>query len=232
MKGWYAFVDVLRTFFYPHIFFVTLLNSGMISCAFAASYTAAPALLTKPWAWKFSNLGLSLIPVLIAAILVAVITGGCADYFANLVAKKRGRRLPENQLINLILPAICGLVGSILFGLAGSDKVKYPWAVFLLALGLITFGFLGANSIGAVYVLECFPHLAGPALVNIASFRCLIAFFLTFEVSNWVVDWGYLEAFSSYTGVIGLFCAAIPIVYIFGPGWRKRFSGMPYGEGK
>lgn len=48
-KGWHAFVDTLRTFFYPQIFFITMLNSGMIGAALAAAYTAAPNLLVAPW---------------------------------------------------------------------------------------------------------------------------------------------------------------------------------------
>lgn len=39
-KGFNAFIDTLRTFFYPQIFFITMLNSAMIGCAFAAGYTA------------------------------------------------------------------------------------------------------------------------------------------------------------------------------------------------
>lgn len=61
----------------------------------------------------------------------------------------------------------------------------------------MAFGFLGANTIGAVYVLECYPHLAGPALVNIASFRCLIAFVLSFKVSEWVANLVSLPSHSS-----------------------------------
>lgn len=49
LKGWHAFLDTLYTFFYPQIFFITMLNSAMIACAFAAGYTASPALLTAPW---------------------------------------------------------------------------------------------------------------------------------------------------------------------------------------
>lgn len=48
-KGWNAFVDTLRTFFYPQIFFITMLNSAMIATAFAAAYTVAPNLLVTPW---------------------------------------------------------------------------------------------------------------------------------------------------------------------------------------
>lgn len=160
-KGWRALIASLQTFFLPHIFFITMLNSAMIGAAFAASYTVSPALLTKPWSWPFLHLGLSLVGVLIAAIFVGFLTGFLADWTANAIAKKRGKRLPENQLINLVLPTVCALIGTVLFGLSGQDEAKYPWPVFIFALGLMTFGFLGANTIGAVYVLECYPHLAG-----------------------------------------------------------------------
>ncbi|OBR12565.1 Major facilitator superfamily transporter [Colletotrichum higginsianum IMI 349063] len=229
-KGWNAFVDTLRTFFYPQIFFITMLNSVMIACAFAAGYTVAPALLTAPWSWNFNLLGLCLLPVLVAAIAVVLVTGNAADWMANRIAKKRGVRVPENQLVNLIIPTIAGLVGSVIFGLAGSNQDKYSYFTFLTGLGLMAFGFLGANSIGAVYVLECYPHLAGPALVNIASFRCLLAFALSFKISDWVVEMGYFNAMMIYTGLIAAFAVSIPVVYHYGPAWRKRWPADNFGD--
>ncbi|KAJ0330738.1 hypothetical protein COL5a_003040 [Colletotrichum fioriniae] len=229
-KGWNAFVDTLRTFFYPQIFFITMLNSVMIACAFAAGYTVAPALLTAPWSWDFMNLGLCLVPVLIAAIAVALVTGSAADWMANRIAKKRGVRVPENQLVNLIIPTLAGIVGSIIFGLAGSNQAEYSYFTFLTGLGLMAFGFLGANTIGAVYVLECYPHLAGPALVNIASFRGLLAFILSFKISDWVVDMGYFDAMMIYTGLISAFAVFVPVVYFYGPAWRRRWPAEHFGD--
>ncbi|GKT48755.1 putative MFS-type transporter [Colletotrichum spaethianum] len=229
-KGWNAFVDTLRTFFYPQIFFITMLNSVMIACAFAAGYTVAPALLTAPWSWDFMLLGLCLMPILVAAIAVALVTGKAADWMANRIAKKRGARLPENQLVNLIIPTLCGIVGSVIFGLAGSDQKDYSYFTFLTGLGLMAFGFLGANTIGAVYVLECYPHLAGPALVNVASFRCLLAFVLSFKISDWVVEMGYFRSMMIYTGLISAFALFIPVVYVFGPAWRKRWPAEHFGD--
>ncbi|KAL0929797.1 major facilitator superfamily transporter [Colletotrichum truncatum] len=229
-KGWNAFLDTLRTFFYPHIFFITMLNSVMIACAFAAGYTIAPALLTAPWLWRFLNLGFCLLPILFAAVAVVFITGSAADWLANYIAKRRGVRVPENQLINLIIPTVSGLVGSVIFGLAGSNQAQYSYFVFLAGLGLMAFGFLGANSIGAVYVLECYPHLAGPALVNIASFRALLAFVLSFKISDWVVQMGYFGAMMIYTGLIGAFAISLPIVYVYGPAWRSRWPAEHFGD--
>jgi len=222
-KGAQAFMDTLHTFFYPSILFVTLLNGSVIASAFAAGFTAAPALIVQPWSWPFDHIGLCLIAVLIAVLPIVLITGTFADWTANLVAKKRGRRIPENQLINLALPWTCSLLGALLFGLSGGNQSKYPWVVFLLSLSLMTFGFLGTSTITTVYVLESYPHIAGPVLVNVATFRWLMAFFLILFASDWIVDLGYLRTFLIYVGCIGFFGAFIPVVYIFGPSWRARW---------
>lgn len=165
--------------------------------------------------------------MLVAALFVGLVQGKFADWSANQLAKKRGKRVPENQLINLVLPTLLGTLGSILFGLTGENQSDYHWMVFMIALAFLAFGFLGTSSIGTVYVLECYPYLAGPALVSIASFRFIIAFLLTFETANWIVNWGYLKTFALYTGLIGGFGCLIPIVYVFGAKWRRRWPGNP-----
>jgi len=228
-KGVDAFIDVLRTCLYPHIIFITILNSGFIGAGFAAAFTVCPALLVKPWNWPFVHVGFCLVAVLIGALLVGIITGGLADYVANFVARRRGNRIPENQLFNLILPSACGIIGCVVFGITGEQQEDYHWAVFLMALGMIAFGFLGCNSIGAVYVLECFPHLAGPALVNIASIRWIVAFFLVCWVPDWVLDLGYFKTYMIYTAIIAALSLTIPIVYYYGPIWRDMLPSESVG---
>jgi len=222
-KGGMALLDTMQTFFYPSILFVTLLNGSVIGAVFAAGFTAAPALLTQPWNWPFDHIGLCLIPVLIAALFVGIITGGVADWFANIVAKKRGARIPENQLINLALPWACSMLGALLFGVSAQHKEDYHWIVFLLSLAFMAFGFLGTSTITTVYVLECYPHIAGPALVNVASFRFIMAFFLTLWASDWILDLSYERTFLIYTGLVAGLGLFIPVVYFFGPTWRRIF---------
>lgn len=147
-----------------------------------------------------------------------------------MVAKRRGQRLPENQLINLALPWACSLLGALLFGLSGHDQEHYPWMVFLLGLAFMAFGFLGTSSITTVYVLESYPHMAGPALVNVASFRWIMAFFLTLWASDWIVDLGYKETFLIYVGLIAFFGLFIPVAFFYGPAWRRRFPGTKEGR--
>jgi len=224
-RGGIALWHTLQTFFYPHIFFVMLLNSATIAATLAAGYTIAPQLLAMPWQWPFIHLGFCLFVVIIAAFAVFLISGLLADGFANFMAKKRGSRDPEFQALNLIPPTLISMVGTVLFGIAGDDPSKYGWPTFLVGFGFIVYGFLATNSIGVVYVLECYPHLAGPALVNIGSFRSIIAFLLVFDVSVWIVDMGYLRTFAIYTGLLGGLILVVPVIFIFGEGWRKRWPG-------
>jgi MFS family permease len=224
-RGGVAVIHTLQTFFYPHILFITLLNSVTIATALAAGYTVSPQLLSQSWNWPFLHLGFLLFSVLIAAIAVFVISGYAADLFANWWAKKNGGRNLEIQVLNLIPPVLVSLIGSILFGIAGDNPSKYGWPTFLVGLGFIAYGFLATNSIGIVYVLECYPHMTGPALVNISSFRYIIAFLLVFDVSEWIASIGYLRTFGIYIGLLGGFILFIPIVFVFGPNWRERWPG-------
>ena len=59
--------------------------------------------------------------------------------------------------------------------------------------------------------------------MNIAAVRCLIAFFLSFRVAEWVAELGYTNSFMIYIGCIAFFALLMPLVYFFGPSWRKRF---------
>lgn len=207
-----------------------MLNSAVIAVALAAGYTTAPQLLTDPWSWPFYHLGFCLFPIIIAAVASFAVSGWGADLFANWLARKRGRRNPDVQVLILTFPCLVGLAGCLMFGFAGDNPEKFHWMMFLVGLAFIAFAFLATNTIGIVYVLESDPQLAGPSLVNIASFRCLIAFILSFRVSEWVAELGYMKTFIMYASILGAFILLIPVVYIWGEGWRKRWSSSPREE--
>jgi len=225
--GWNVFVSAMHTLYYPQILFITLLNGAMIASSFAAGYTVAEPLLVEPWAWPFSSVTLCLIPILMAAMGTVLVTGKFADMVCNWGAARRpgGKRVPEDQLLNLILPCVGGMTGLFLFGIAGNNPSKYPWPMFLTGLGLMTFGFLGCNTVGAVYVLEVYPEMAGAALLNIASIRYIIAFLLSFRIAEWIIEYGYFKSFLIYAAPMGLFTLMIPFLWYYGPAWKRRFPG-------
>ncbi|QIX00917.1 hypothetical protein AMS68_006434 [Peltaster fructicola] len=198
----------------------------MIGATIAADHPAAPPLIVQPWEWPCFYLTLCLIPILIASLGTILVTGRMADVVSNCGERRRpdGKRAPEDQLLNLVLPTISGVVGTLLCGIAGGPPTLYPWPVFLAGLGLLAFGLLGANTVGTVYVLEYYPEMGGSALLSIASIRYIVAFFLSFRISDWVVDSGcYFKSFLIYTLSMAVYAAMLPLLWRFGPAWRVRF---------
>lgn len=103
--------------------------------------------------------------------------------------------------------------------------MKYSWGMFLTGLGFMAFGFLGANTVGAVYVLEVYPEMSGSALLNIASIRYIIAFILSFRIADWIVTLGYFKSFLIYAIPMSVFASLIPFLWYFGPAWKVKFPG-------
>lgn len=177
--------------------------------------------------WPFTRITLCLIPVLLASLGTVLITGRVADLVCNWGARRRpgGKRTPEDQLLNLILPTLSGIIGTILYGVAGGNTEQYSWVMFLAGLGLMAFGFLGANTVGAVYVLELYPDMGGSALLNIASIRYIVAFILSFRISIWVVSLGYFGSFLIYCIPMCVFAGLLPLLWYYGPALKKRLPG-------
>lgn len=56
----------------------------------------------------------------------------------------------------------------------------------------------------------------------------MIAFILSFRVSEWIAEWGYLKSMVIYTAIMGAFALMIPVVYWYGESWRKRWPATKY----
>ena len=112
--------------------------------------------------WKFKTLGLAVVPIVIATPFVAFLGGWLADKVSNAVARRNGgRREPEGHLLNLVFPLISGIAGCVLFGYAAQNIKVVHWSVLLFSIFLIVLGFLTANTVLAVYIVESYPQWAG-----------------------------------------------------------------------
>ena len=56
---------------------------------------------------------------------------------------------------------LCGIAGCILFGYVGDHVKTTPSIVLLLSVFLIALGFLTANTVLSVYIVESYPQWAG-----------------------------------------------------------------------
>jgi MFS family permease len=175
--------------------------------------------------WKFKTLGLAVLPIVFATPFVWLFSGYLADKIANKVAKRTGRREPEAHLLTLIVPLFLGILGAILFGYAGSHILTVHWSMLLFGIFFVALSFLSANTIISVYVVESYPQWAGPVLVNISSFRCIIGFALSFRATTWVAQMGFMASFAIYAGVLAVLSCFLPFLYVYGKPLRKWTAG-------
>jgi hypothetical protein len=102
------------------------------------------------------------LPIVVATPFVWFFGGYMADKISNALARRNGgRREPEGHLLNLILPLIFGIVGCLLFGYAGQHINTTHWSVLITGIFLIALGFLTANTVLSVYIVESYPQWAG-----------------------------------------------------------------------
>lgn len=155
-----SMIDTVRTMFFPSVVWVIMVNSAFISIQNAAGQTGSSVLIAA--GWKFRNLGLAVVPIVIATPFVALLGGYVADKVSNAVAKRNGgRREAEGHLWNVIFPLICGIVGCLLFGFAAQNIRTQHWSVLLTGIFLIAVGYLTANTVLSVYIIESYPQWAG-----------------------------------------------------------------------
>ncbi|CAK7215967.1 hypothetical protein SBRCBS47491_002671 [Sporothrix bragantina] len=220
--GAVAFVEIVKTLVLPIVFYCILVNAVFIGVSLGSSATMSSVLLAAPYNWSISAIGLSVIAPSISSIFVMIVGGWLADVVVKRLAKKNGgKREAEMNLWNLIFPLFCGVFGCLLFGAGGQYVEKLSWMAILAATSILTFAFLTTNVIASVTVVESYPRLAGPVLVNVASFRNIIAFGFTYGIPIWVAKDGYMTIFSIFAGLIAFLSLFLPVFFIFGKRLRK-----------
>jgi hypothetical protein len=112
-----------------------------------------------------------------------------------------GVRKPEYRLTALIIPAVIGPVGILIFGLTAAAKT--PWIGPAIGYCLQGFGLTACGNIMATYAIDCCPgvsslvlekkenhanelQLAGEALVFFFAVRAIIACILALFGFDWI----------------------------------------------
>ncbi|KAF1812742.1 MFS general substrate transporter [Eremomyces bilateralis CBS 781.70] len=215
-----SFIYTAKSYFFPNIFWIVLLNSAMVAIASAAAQMVAPVLLAK--GWEFERLGFATFAILVASPVSWLICGKGGDALANYSAKKNGgNREPEMHLLNLIIPIACGCGGCILIGFGG-EHLELHWMVIISGMFLIAIMYLSGATISSVYCVESYPEWAGPVLINVSAFRSIVGFALSFKVSSWVEERGYMFIWIIYAIMLGVVSMGLPIMYVYGKDIRRE----------
>lgn len=159
-KSLWSLLSIVRCFFFPPVLWATMVSAIMAGATSAMGQTSATILITA--GWKFENLGLAGLAVIVAAPFIWLVSGWLADRISNHVARRRGgRREPENHLINIVVPAIFALTGFCVYGFAAENIARLPSAIVLVGKFLVVFGVVCTNTTLSVFLVESYPNFAG-----------------------------------------------------------------------
>lgn len=238
--------ETFKATFFPNVMWVIALNSIFVGALSATQQNAAAIILGLKL--NFNQLGLVVLPIVVATPFVWFFGGFLADKISNWQAKRNGgQREPESHLISLAFPLMAGIAGPLLFGYAGEHTDQRPLAFLLGGFFLIGFGGLTMNTLVSVYLVESYPNYAGyvplyqeifntwhesrtntkhrPVLVTMSSFRLIAGFLISFKSADMILAIGFLKTFGIYAAIMGLFSLMLPIVYKYGKRMRLWSAG-------
>jgi hypothetical protein len=161
-----------------------------------------------------------------AGIAAAAFTGWGMDKLAIRSAKKNGgKHTPEARLPIIILPSIVGVISTVIYGFSATYPAKYGWAGIVVTNSTFGFAFVSSLIFVTTFGVEVCPQAAGPAIVIAVGLKNVVAFAVSFGVTDLIHHAKGTISYGILAGIFGgVSLLAIP-VYFLNPKWREWTSG-------
>lgn len=136
-----------------------------------------------------NNLCPALTCYLVGNFIGAIFGGKLTDIYARRHARNNGGKfLPESRLVLLIVPAILGPCGLLMFGF-GAERSLH-WAILYVGFGLISI-VPAAASIAMTYVMDSYFEVAAEGLLVVNGIKNVVAYGFTYGFIPWTAKVGY-----------------------------------------
>ena len=133
--------------------------------------------------------------------------------------RNKGQFEPEYRLWCMIGPFVFGPIGLMLWGGALGDHLNLYIAI--AGTGISYAVVCAVATIGITYMVDSYKPLSADTITVLQIFRGIFAFAVSFTVTPWTLNSGYIKM-SGYMTLIegGVFLAAIPL-YLYGARIRR-----------
>jgi hypothetical protein len=215
MEGVYGFVNTFQVMLFPNVLWAFCLNGLTIGVQIAMGTTYGTVLHKAPYNFPDSSVSYINAGQIVMALIALPLLGNGSDAVIRWRARRNGGvHEPENRLLLLWIPLLCGVLSAALYGVAAQNPEHYHWFVYAFATTGYYFAFVGANIAAITYLLDSYPTRAGPILVVITAFRGFVSFGTSYGVAKFIETDGYDGAFGTYAGLTALFgLMGIPIFF-------------------
>ncbi|KAI0480967.1 MFS transporter-like protein [Xylariaceae sp. FL0804] len=206
-----CFPAVLFSTFVYASFFCWLLTIGVLSVSIFAE---APYSLTP------AQIGLTNIPLAVAALVFSPISGWMADALPVWMARRNGGVFePEFRLVLMAVAVPLSTAGFIGFGVAAARGLPLAWCLVWITLHSIAVPFASQASIS--YVIDCHTADANQAFVTINFVKALMSFAASTVGNALLAKFGPRDLFIGIALLnLGISALTIPS-YIYGKRLRS-----------
>jgi MFS family permease len=179
-----------------------------------------------PYNYAQSFVGLFSISGFVGALAAFFLGGKLID----MISKRRtlfhkGRREPEYRLYAIVIPAVVGPMGILLFGFMIADT-RF-WLAPAVGCAMQAFGVTAISNIVITYVVDSYLPLTAEAMVIIFLIKGVIGAVLILYTINWVEVAGMKQSFGQMVGVQYFVCLFVIVFFVFGK--RIRAFTVRYG---
>ncbi|CAK7210553.1 hypothetical protein SEUCBS140593_000865 [Sporothrix eucalyptigena] len=225
---WKTFIRILSMAAYPPVLWTGVTVGTFVGWNIVVQLTSSQTFTKAPYRWKTGSLGLLSISGFIGAVLAFFLGGKLIDIIANRMTRANGGvRQPEFRLPAIIIPALVGPIGILIFGLTVSHHTMWVGPAF--GYGMQGFGLTAVANVVVTYAVDGYHDLAGEALTVVFVIRNVIATVLALYTKNWQTATGVQNAFGEMVAIqYFVLLMAIPF-YFYGKRirqWTATFGPM------
>ncbi|KAH6645112.1 polyamine transporter [Truncatella angustata] len=184
--------------------------------------TASQTFIKPPYSFSQGEVGLLSLSGFVGACLAFFFGGKLIDLIATRMTRAKGRREPEYRLPAILIPALVGPAGILVFGLCVAHKTA--WIGAAVGYAMQGFGLTAVGNVVVTYSVDGYQSLAGEALVVVFVIRNTIGMLLALYTYNWQAASGVQNTFGEMVGIQFLvLLLAIPM-YFYGKRVRQWTS--------
>ncbi|KAH8816731.1 major facilitator superfamily domain-containing protein [Xylogone sp. PMI_703] len=178
-------------------------------------------LSVPPYNFTTSQIGLTYIANLIGNLIGCYTCGHLGDALAKYSARRNnGVFEPEMRLPLVVIPALAGLAGLLLYGIGIAKGVH--WIVPVIGDGLVGVALTGFPSFAQPYLIDSYFPIATDAMITFTGMKNFLYFGIGFGIEPWVEKDGLIAVFSIFAGIVFLFDVASVLVWYYGKRLRVK----------
>lgn len=176
------------------------INSANSPRNIVVQVTSTQTFLAPPYSWRLQSVGLLSISGFLGAVLASFFGGKLIDLISNsITVARQGRREPETRLWGIVIPAIIGPMGILIFGLTLAARTT--WVGPACGYAMQGFGLTAVSNVVVTYAVDSYLPLAGEALVVVFVIRGITGTVLALYSVDWIQGAGEREAFGEMVGI-------------------------------